>query len=104
MGPLNCIAYLESSLGQLVSAAITIITQLVTYDLVQPLRLIYWRVVASRCHQYTPDNKVHGANMGPIWGQQYSIPRRISSKHQQTTFLWNFLDSYVADAQHTRNY
>ena len=21
-------------------------------------------------HQYVPDSKVHGANMGPIWGQQ----------------------------------
>ena len=26
--------------------------------------------VLRRCHRRIPDSKVHGANMGPIWGRQ----------------------------------
>ena len=29
-----------------------------------------WSLQLSRCHRTIPDSKVHGANMGPIWGRQ----------------------------------
>ena len=28
------------------------------------------RLLYNHCGSYVPDSKVHGANMGPIWGRQ----------------------------------
>ena len=33
--------------------------------------LVYLILFIHKCvHTYNPDGKIHGANMGPIWGRQ----------------------------------
>ena len=46
----------------IIPVAVTRVTQL--------MRTVYNVMVGAPSMQYIPDSKVHGANMGPIWGRQ----------------------------------
>ena len=53
-------------------------------------------MISESMVQINPDNKVHGANMGPIWGQQdpggpHVGPMNFAICEVYNHFLWNCL-------------